>query len=68
MDDTERAQDLEEKDREIGLAQHTRRPRPEPRDDCATCGVELAAHRKEFGSCIACQNERERIARHYRKE
>ena len=67
-DEYDRAQDLEEKDRDIAIQQHQGRPQPEPRDECADCDDPLPEHRRPFGTCITCQTTRENRARHYRKD
>lgn len=66
-DEFDRAQDLEEKERQIAILQHASRPKEQPRDDCADCGADLEAHRKPYGTCIECQTARENRERLYRR-
>lgn len=67
-DEFDRAQDLEEKERQIALQEHQRRTQTTARPDCADCSCELAPHRQPYGTCIECQTDREKKARLYRKD
>lgn len=65
MDDFDRAQQLEQIDRDIALKQHAARAKVEPRADCSDCGCDLETHRQQYGRCFECQDAREKRAKLY---
>lgn len=66
MDDFDRASEAEQ--RELALKEHQHRTRTEPRDECEDCDTPLIPFRRQFGTCITCQEKREARARLYRRD
>lgn len=66
-DEFDRAQDLEATEREMLLQGHATRPRVAASTECADCGVDLEAHRVEFGLCFECATAREKRAAQIRR-
>lgn len=75
MNDLDRAQLVEEMDRELCLKHHANRPRRQAvavrRADgsteyrCAECDEGLPAHRVEYGLCIECATTAEQRGKHF---
>lgn len=63
-DEFDRAQDIEQRDRELAVAEQLRRGATTPADDCRECGEELAEHRKPYGICVHCKTIQENNERH----
>lgn len=66
-DEFDRAQEQEERDRQIMLAEQQRRAATTPGDECRECGEDLAEHRKQYGICVDCKSAQEMNERHFRK-
>lgn len=64
MDELDRAQEIEERDRHAALASHRERLRGSGREFCICCGDPIGADRLEAVPnavrCIGCQTARER--------
>ena len=64
MDNTDQAQDLEEREREAGIERVRRVPRQIPVDNlCLDCGFEVEAARRKASPgavrCVECQEDHE---------
>lgn len=63
-DEFDRAQDNEQRDRDLAVAEQLRRGASKPADDCRECGEELEEHRKPYGICVHCKTVEETNERH----
>lgn len=66
-DEFDRAQENEERERQILLAEQQRRAATMPGTECRECGEDLAEHRKQYGICVDCKEAQEFNERHHRR-
>lgn len=77
MDEFERAQQVEQDDRDIAERKHANRVKKKPivrknsqgvdLSFCCDCGDLLADHRIEYGACVECVALEEAKSKHYQK-
>lgn len=66
-DEFDRAQEHEERERQILLQEQLRRGAPTPGDDCRECDEPLEDHRKKYGICVHCKTVQETNEKHHRR-
>lgn len=63
-DEFDRAQEIEQRDRDLAVAEQLRRGAAKPSDDCRDCDEPLEDHRKPYGICVHCKTIQENNERH----
>ncbi len=66
-DEFDRAQEVEERERSISIAEQLRRGATTRSETCEECDVQLEEHRKEYGTCISCKTRIENHQKHHRR-